>query len=147
MNWLINLIRSLFLVKEIVSQEGNVYFIRYRLLHTPWLAIYIHHILRSDEDLDPHDHPFGFHSILLKGAYSEDAWYPPNFNEKQSKVCYAGDVVEHAPEDAHKLTLLTKDVWTLVFAGKRTRYWGYQTPVGWIGHKEYRQLKREGKLR
>lgn len=141
------LIRKLLLVKEIVSKHGEVHFRRYRLFQTPWFAIYVHQIRRSDMDLDPHDHPWNFSSVILEGAYREDSWYPPAFNKRVTKDYYSGDVITHNAIDAHKLTLVSNEVWTLVFTSGRDRYWGYQTPGGWIGHEEYRQLKNEGKLR
>lgn len=147
MSWWDKFIRKFFLVKEIVSKYGQVHFRRFRLLQTPWFAIYIHQILRSDEDLDPHDHPWDFTSVILEGAYHEDSWYPPDFDTMYSDDYYSGDVIEHKAVDAHKLRLISKEVWTLVFVSGRSRYWGYQTKSGWIGHKEYRQLKNEGKLR
>lgn len=52
-----SIIRKFFLVKEIISKEGEVHFRRYRLLATPWFNIYIHNIRRSDEDIHMHDHP------------------------------------------------------------------------------------------
>ncbi len=140
-------IRKFFLLKEITSKFGQVHFRRYRLLQTPWFAIYVHQILRSDEDLDPHDHPWNFSSVILEGAYEESAWYPPDFDYVYHKTYYTGDVIEHKAVDAHRIRLLSREVWTLVFVSGRTRYWGYQTKVGWIGHEEYRQLKNEGKLR
>lgn len=147
MNWITKVIRYLFLVKEIIAKNGDVHFRRYRLLQTPWFAIYIHQIMISDFDRDPHDHPWNFSSVILRGAYREVASYPPRFDKIYCNDYYAGDVIEHKAEDAHKLTLVTREVWTLVFTSGRTRYWGYQTPAGWIGHQEYRQLKNEGKLR
>jgi len=147
MSWWDRFLRRIFLVKEIVSKYGQVHFRRYRLIQTPWFAVYIHQILRSDEDLDPHDHPWNFSSVILEGAYRERVWYPPNFDKINYYDHYTGDVIEHKAEDAHKITLISQEVWTLVFTSGRERYWGYQTPIGWIGHKEYRQLKSEGKLR
>jgi len=142
---LYKLIRKLFLVKEIVSAFGNVHFRRYRLLQTPWFALYIHQILRSDEDNDSHDHPWGFTSVILSGSYEESVTYPPHFDTVEHHRYYQGDVVEHDGEDAHRLRLLSKEVWTLVVTSGRKREWGYQTKEGWIGHKEYRQLKNERK--
>lgn len=147
MNLLAKLVRRFLLVKEIVSKYGEVHFRRYRLLQTPWFAIYVHQIRRSDMDLDMHDHPWNFASVILEGAYREASTYPPNFDQIYVRDYYSGDVIEHAAEDAHKLTLVSNEVWTLVFTSGRTRYWGYQTKAGWVGHEEYRQLKNEGKLR
>lgn len=141
------IIRRFFLVKEIISRAGQVHFRRYRLLQTPWFAVYVHQICRSDEDPDPHDHPWDFSSVILEGAYEESSWYPPNFDKVQHKTYYTGDVIEHKAEDAHKIRLKSHEVWTLVFTSGRNRYWGYQTKAGWIGHEEYRQLKNEGKFR
>ena len=140
MNWFYKLIRKLFLIKEIISRSGVVHFRRYRLLSTPWFNIYIHNILKSDEDSDMHDHPFDFTSVILSGAYYENFATPPEF-EINSKAYYAGDVIEHKAEDVHKITLLSKEVWTLVFTSGRNRMWGYHTDRGWLNHKDYRHFK------
>lgn len=147
MNWFNKLFRKFFLVKEILSKEGRVHFRRYRLLQMPWFAIYIHQICRSDEDRDPHDHPWHFQSFILEGSYVEDSWNKPEYL-RQIKQYYTGDVIKHHAEDVHKITLVSQEVWTLVFTSGREREWGYRLYDGtWIGHKEYRELKREGKLR
>jgi hypothetical protein len=140
------LIRKFLLVKEIKSKYGEVHFRRYRLLQTPWFAVYIHQLCRSDMDSDMHDHPWNFASVILEGAYHEASAYPPHFDVTHHRDCYSGDVVEHKAEDVHKIRLLSDEVWTMVFTWGRRRYWGYQTRHGWIGHKEYRALKNEGKL-
>lgn len=148
MSLLSRLIKKLFLVKEIVSKRGDVHFRRYRLLQLPWFAIYIHQICRSDEDTEMHDHPWDFASVILEGSYREAARFPPHYETVRYQQFYSGDVIEHKAEDVHKITLVSKEVWTLVFTSGRDRYWGYRFADGsWIGHKEYRQLKNEGKLR
>ena len=141
------LFRKLFLVKEIVSKYGVLHFRRYRLLQFPWFAIYVHQICKSDEEADMHDHPWDFNSVILEGSYWESSMTAPDFNKVSYQQFYSGDVITHKAEDAHKLRLVSKEVWTLVLTSGRDRYWGYQTSAGWIGHKEYRQLKNEGKLR
>ena len=150
------LMRKLFLTKEIVSKEGRVHFRRYRLLSTPWFNIFVHQILRSDEDLHFHDHPWHFTSYILKGTYYERWTKHPDHkfiyeSQYSSKPPMDGmrprNKIKHHAQDAHSLTLLTPCVWTLVFTSGRDRVWGYQTPQGWIDFKTYRQLKNEGKLR
>lgn len=141
MNWLTRLIRYLFLVKELVSKQGVVHFQRYRLLQTPWFALYIHKIAQSDKDLDMHDHPWDFQSLILSGAYRESCSYPPDFDYIYLPAYYSGDVAKHKAKDVHKITLITKQVWSLVFTSGRKREWGYLTPQGWVDHETYRRLK------
>ena len=112
MSWLSKIVRSLFLVKEIKSKMGEVHFRRYRLIQTKWFAVYIHQILRSDQDRDMHDHPWNFTSVILEGAYREAFSYPPLFDKVYVRDYYSGDVIEHKAEDAHKLTLVSDQVWT-----------------------------------
>ena len=136
MNWFTKLIRTLFLVKEIISKEGTVHFRRYRLLSTPWFNIYIHNILASDMDKDPHDHPWGFIVFMLWGSYQED-WLganedfrywnsPKGFGRSlRTDIRKIGSLFAHAAKDFHKITLLTPSVWTFVFASGRSRPgWG-----------------------
>lgn len=142
----LSLLKKFFLTKEIMSKEGVVHFRRYRLISTPWFNIYVHQILKSDEDKHFHDHPWHFASLLLKGAYRERSSYSPRWSSVITFDYYAGQIVRHLAHDAHSLTLLTSSVWTLVFTFGKKRVWGYQTDNGWIDFKTYRQLKNEGKV-
>ena len=143
MNWLI---RKLFLVKEIISQEGEIHFRRYRLLGTPWFNIYLHEIRHSDEDRHMHDHPWNYTSFILKGSYFEQRMFYPNFRVMGSGTYGPQDLLERDSRDVHRLTIKSPVVWTLVITSGRERVWGYQTSQGWIDFKTYRQLKRAGQL-
>lgn len=103
------------------------------ILQTPWGALRVHHILRSDAGTDLHDHPFDFWSLLLTGGYEEiralgplveSQWYPRL------------SLVRRRAEDLHRL-IVPSPVWTLVWAGPRRRGWGFQTPDGWVSWREY----------
>lgn len=146
MNPVVFLIRKLFLVKEIISQEGELHFQRYRLLATPWFNLYLHRISKSDEDKHSHDHPWNFWSWILWGSYREVYSLPPSHLAVHYATYRPGQVARHAALDAHSITLLTPVVWTLVLTTGRSRVWGYQTKQGWIDFKSYRSLKRLGKL-
>lgn len=135
-------IRKYFLVKEILSQKGELHFRRYRLLDANLFKICIHQICRSDADNDPHDHPFDFTSLILKGSYTEMVLTPPNWDKPEHHTYSAGNIVSHKAEDAHKLSLNSKEVWTLVFMSKKLRNWGYRLKSNkWMDHKSYRKLK------
>jgi hypothetical protein len=62
-------------VKEIIGREEGDYMTRWHL--TPWdlwpfrKRHYLHVFERPDLDPWPHDHPFGFRSIVLRGGYTE----------------------------------------------------------------------------
>jgi hypothetical protein len=146
MKVLVKLIRFFFLVKEIVAKNGDIHFRRYRLLSLPWLRIYIHQILISDYEADFHDHPWPFRSRILKGSYREDYTVHPDHTVIWSRQYGVGQTIRHQAEDSHKITLTSPVVWTFVITWARPRYWGYQTENGWVGHKEYRQIKNKEKL-
>lgn len=134
------------MVKKIVSKTGIVHFKRYRLLSLPKFNIYIHNIKQSDLDLHMHDHPWHFISFILKGIYREDSKIFPNWKDKYIVLC-PGDFIKHHAKDSHKLTLLTDEVWTLVFTWGKKRLWGYHIDNDtWINHLQYRKLKNEGSL-
>jgi hypothetical protein len=60
-----------FLKKQTIRNDaGEAYLVR-RAINTPLGGIKLHHILRSDEDRDCHDHPWSFLSIILAGGYFE----------------------------------------------------------------------------
>lgn len=149
----------LFLVKKIVSREGKVHFRRWRLAQTPLFAFYLHEIARSDEEHDPHDHPWPFVSFILKGGYTEKLWrgvvedfdgirhhtisYEEHTHRPGSFLCRDG-------RDFHKITLLGGAAWTVVLTGPRNHpVWGYKTDRGWVDHLTYRREKRpaEGALK
>lgn len=37
-------------------------------------GVFIHRICMSDEDPDPHDHPWDFTTLILAGGYSDEQW-------------------------------------------------------------------------
>lgn len=50
---------------------GSLYMRRWRFISTPWFGVRLHHIVRSDNDRELHDHPFTFLSFILAGGYFE----------------------------------------------------------------------------
>jgi hypothetical protein len=115
------------------SDIGN-YMHRWIFKH-PFGTIRLHHILKSDNLRDLHDHPFDFISLLLTGGYRE--YTTTGINEWRR-----GSVVIRNAWDLHALSL-EKPVWTLVFSSNYYRMWGFQTKNGWVPYTEY---QREGDL-
>jgi len=103
------------------------------VLRTPWFQLRLHHILRSDKGRDPHDHPFDFRSFLLSGPYTEHT-------PQGVKVWPRFSFIKKKAEDLHFLELHDGPVWTLVFATRERRVWGFQTPDRWVPWHEYFRL-------
>ena len=137
----IRIFHKLFLIKEITSKTGEVHFKRWRLLQTPWFGIYIHHILKSDEDKHAHSHPWNFTGLILKGGYTEMVYKSCFAYEEYDRECWSW--YSHKAEEFHKIELW-EPVWTLVFVGKRQPTWHYLTEDGVVDHETYREYKRAG---
>lgn len=114
-------------------------YMRRWVLFTPWGALRIHHILRSDADRHFHDHPMDFVSIILRGGYIE---HRPGSAPRR---CGPGSVIKRQAEDLHRLQLLGKSAWTFVLAGPARRKWGFATEDGWIVAGRYESWKKNSK--
>jgi len=128
------------LVKEIKSKQGIVHFRRYRLLKLPWFAVYLHHILRADEDSHEHTHPWNFLSIVLRGCYTERSLGKVLTRSfLQHPIAYSNRI------RPHKILELKRPTWTLFFTfGRHQDNWGYDVDGSRIEHEQYREFKRLG---
>lgn len=86
--------------------------------------IYLHHIVRDDDDRALHDHPWVNVSIVLKGGYTE---VMPHASKWRGR----GSIVFRLPKAAHRLELDEDSCWTLFITGPRVREWGFLCPKGW----------------
>jgi hypothetical protein len=137
---------------QIRGKDGSLYMDRWYLLVFPRLfSIRIHHICRPDLDRWPHDHPWWFISIILRGGYREwwckrtefrtmltnieDPFAPPkmawmDFHQKQVRRFNF-----HTNTDLHMIREFDrgeKGAWTLIFTGPEKREWGFMTDQGWV---------------
>ena len=154
-----------FFRKRIISNAERVpYLVRYTIFSCQWFGIFIHKILRSDDDRDLHDHPWNFWTLILKGGYAEETPLvnPPTWRDHlpkmilKSRWCGPGTLIRHSAEDCHRLELRSnspyngdkcsdsscrvcgfKPVWTLFIHGPRRRDWGFHTRDGWVQWEKY----------
>lgn len=139
------------------GRDTGPYLIRWALT-TPLFGIKLHHILRSDEDRDLHDHPWSFVSLILWGGYWEHVAVCPGLDPKDdqrdpfnglpdtNRTWYRpGSIVWRPAPSPHRLELPAgRSAWTLVLTGPKNREWGFRTVCGWIPWTEYWRAKREG---
>jgi hypothetical protein len=95
-------------------------------------AIFLHHFQRSDAD-EPHNHPWPFVSIILRGGYYErtpgpgwnngdgplvERWYGP------------GRILVRPAKWIHSIRIPEgADAWTLIIKGVECQKWGFFCPV------------------
>lgn len=117
----------------ITNCAGEPYLVRWRLIWTRWFSLYVHHILRSDEDRELHDHPWSFLTFIVSGGYTE-------ITPKGATFQRPGQLLHRPAPWPHRL-VLDNPAWTIVFVGPRKRRWGFHTPTGWIHWKLFLKAK------
>lgn len=99
----------------------------------PVFNIYLHDIVKSDDDRALHDHPWTNCSIVLAGMYVEHTIAPGGVHHRT--VRRAGDMVWRGAKAAHRLEIMPgSDALTLFITGPRLREWGFHCPQGWRPH-------------
>lgn len=117
----------------VITGDTGPYMVRYKLFRLPFFKIYIHHILRSDEDEELHCHPWNFVSFILWSGYIEVL-------PGGARLIRAWDIIKHRATDAHRL-ILDRPAWTLVFVTGKKRVWGFHTKQGWMSYTDFLNQK------
>ncbi|MFG1858474.1 hypothetical protein ACGFJT_42045 [Actinomadura geliboluensis] len=121
-----------------VDKGEKPFLFRLRVLQTPWFSILIHRIQQDDLDRAPHDHPWPFASLILWGGYCEQVWDDPaRLDTSRTRTRKPGSLRTIKLHQAHQITELRGDVWTVVLAGRHCGTWRFWTPEGPIDWREY----------
>lgn len=117
---------------DIYRRPGELYLTRYVIFRCQWFSLYIHKFHISDYPV-PHDHPFPWLSIPLRGGYWE------HFHDGTYKWRAVGVPSFRAPRELHWIDLPAdgRSVWTFFATGPRVRRWGFLTENGWVDADEY----------
>lgn len=107
-----------------------------RLLQRFDIAIRVHEILRSDEDRSPHDHPWPYLTIILKGGYSENR-YDSEGNFVSQRWHGPGSILYRPANSWHRLDLDGASATTLFITGKKCQTWGFRTAEGKVPYWKY----------
>ena len=125
---------------DIVKPEG-LYLRRYFLWRSTYFNIYLHNIRLPDTDDDPHDHPWWFVSILLRGGYHEQSfgwdWYR-SARENGPVIFRSRGIAYRNKHAVHKILAVRPNTWSLVITGPRKKgmSWGFLTKDGWVYWRE-----------
>lgn len=97
--------------------------------------LYLHEILKDDDDRALHDHPWDFESIILQGSYLEHSAFSDG--TPYHTVYTKGMVNRKTATQAHRIQVLRGPVLTLVVTGPRIREWGFHCLNGWRHWKDF----------
>ena len=107
--------------------------------------MYLHKVLRSDDDRALHDHPWVNASFLLYGSYREHLQDGSIKLRKPWRPWYPWRMYLRRPTKAHRVELIGGcPVWTLFLTGPRIRTWGFHCPQGWIPWREFVEQTVDG---
>lgn len=141
-------------IKRWLSHHGNrqigTYIDRWYIVPPQWklpVCVRLQHIKRADNERIPHNHPYAFKSIVVKGWYDEQQvvdHYPG-----ESGHIFRNTHVRHgrfklftiAKERFHRIVRVSKGgVWTLIWHPRNVTQegWGYlNTDGSYITHDDY----------
>ena len=124
---------------DIVDPTGAPYMRRWILAFAGWM-VRLHHIQKADAGRCPHDHPFDFVSVVLRGGYREERVVVSASGDTATtwETRRAPGVAYRRAEDLHRLVSVEPGTWTLVLTGPIRRTWGFLLPDGrWVDFLTY----------
>jgi hypothetical protein len=133
----------------VIGDPANPYLLRWWIIpRNRFFNIYLHKIMRSDDDRALHDHPWTNVSIVLKGGYLE--WRSHAWEERVNCAWRGpGSIVFRKPLVAHRLSLGHEGnpCWSPFITGPRRREWGFHCPGGrWIDWRAFTAPADRGQI-
>lgn len=135
----------------IIGKPGSDYMHRWYVIPRNRLFnVYLHNIIRSDDDRALHDHPWFNISIVLKGGYTEvvPVHTPTERLPVPSSIMLwrgRGSIVFRRPSAAHRLEIADgTSCWSLFITGPNVRTWGFWCPKGWKPWQQFVDMTNTG---
>ncbi len=120
---------------QIIGGVKNPYLFRWCVFRKNRIGnVYLHMVVRNDDDRALHDHPFDSISIVLDGPISEIRKTRSGEVVRNFEV---GDVVFRGAAATHRLFLSDFPAMTCFFVGPRRRQWGFHCPKGWVPWQKF----------
>lgn len=124
----------------IIGDPKDPYLKRWWIIKNRFFRIYLHQMLKDDEDRALHDHPWYNLSIILKNGY-EEITPVGTFTRKFLHIIF------RKAEYAHRLKLINnKPSWSLFMTGPKIREWGFLCKQGWRHWKEFTKPGNKGQI-
>jgi hypothetical protein len=132
---------------QIIGPEGDPYLKRWFVIpRNPIFNIYLHQIVRSDDDRALHDHPWANVSLVLRGRYFEvfEQGVPGQLPDR-ARERRTGSLTFRWPTSAHRL-VVSSPCWSLFITGPRIRAWGFLCSHGWVHWKDFTKPGKPGEI-
>lgn len=114
----------------VIGDPSRPYMRRWWVIpRNPIFNIYLHNILRDDDDRALHDHPWLNLSIVLAGGYFDVT--ADRGGHLHKKWVAPGSIKFRSPWTAHRL-VAPSPAWSLFITGPKMRVWGFFCPKGWV---------------
>lgn len=121
----------------VIGEASNPYLLRWYVIpRNRFFNIYLHDILRDDDDRALHDHPWINLSIVLSGGYHEHTIDAGGIHRRTYRG--RGALKLRLPSAAHRLQVGIFGATTLFITGPRVREWGFHCPErGWVHWRDF----------
>lgn len=104
-----------------------------------WFNVYVHKIMKDDDDRALHDHPWASVSFMLRGIMREV------MDGGRRRVLLPGIVpLYRSATFKHRLEVAKGPVWTIFITGPRIREWGFWCPRGFVPWTQFVDSKDRG---
>jgi len=126
----------------VIGDPANPYMRRWFIVPRNELCnVYLHEILRSDDDRAGHDHPWPNHSYLIEGVYDEAIYYTDTpWQLAHTLRRLPGSHVHREATDCHRLMIPEGGRAVSLFTtGPRVRDWGFwcANPPRWVHWEKF----------
>lgn len=105
----------------------------------------LHKITRSDDDRDPHTHPWRWQTLILAGGYIDERYVQTKWGREGPVMVpmKVGTFARRYPSHLHRVIITGKPSWSLVRMEPKTAEWGFVTPGNeWVHHQKYLGLAK-----
>ncbi len=130
----------------VVRGETQPRLIKWTLLGTPWVQLYVHKFNGPDWTTDAHDHPSSFISIGLRGSYVETV-YDTRGESLYDREWKAPWIRRFPPTHMHRTSAVgPKGAWTFCIAGRYVRNWNFLAGKEMIPWRDYMKRFRVSRM-
>lgn len=149
--------------KEAIGSPSCPLMLRWTLIERPSFKVMVHRFLPNMRDIDPHDHPASFVTVVLRGGYldeqpcdciEENSYGSLAEVYRQNRLtcprCGGAEVIRQhvrapsihfrAATHAHLTQTGRRGAWTLVVMGPKRRAWGFWRRGRWFSLEDYEKI-------